>query len=352
MFIAYFNISSNLISFKNPVRQFITSLLVFGSPFLVALVSTSFAQELKREFLGEVMGTELKITAIGEQAEILESGIEAAVEELRRIENLMTDWRESPLLKLNSTAGSGPQKTPQELFQIIERGVEFGKVTGGAFDLTYNGVGKLWNFSTGKPVLPSTEEVSAALKFVSYKKVKLNPIKQTVALPKGFSIGLGGIAKGYGVDRAMDKLREHGIKNAIVNAGGDMKILGRNFGKIWEIAIKHPRERSQAMAAIRAINKSIVTSGDYERFFEIDGKRYHHIIDPQTGYPSKKAISATVVAPSAELGDVLATTLVVLGPKDGLKFIESLRGIEAIVVGMDGRVEASTGLRNAITPAG
>ena len=178
--------------------------------------------------------------------------------------------------------------------------------------------------------------------------LKIDLIETTIDLPEGIKIGLGGIAKGYGVDRAMAVLMDWGIKHTVVNAGGDMKILGLNFGKSWEVAIKHPRQQQRAMATIKVSNTCVVTSGDYERFFEVDGKRYHHIIDPRTGYPSQGCLSATIIAPDAEFADALATALCVLGPEEGLEIVESLDRVEAILVDMDGTVVPSTGLKNVV----
>ena len=303
---------------------------------------------VQREKTTGVMGTELKLTAIGSHPELLDQAINAAIDEIQRVEDLMTDWRPSPLTRLNESAGSGPRKVPEELAVIVAHGVEMGRLTQGAFDITYAGVGQLWNFKKQPFTIPNRVAIQRALRDVGHQHVKVDLKAFTVDLLEGTKIGLGGIAKGYGVDRAMAVLMELGVKHAVVDAGGDMKILGKNFGEPWEIGIKHPRERQRAMASIRVSNTCVVTSGDYERFFEINGKRYHHIIDPRTGYPSQGCLSATVIAPEAEFADSLATALCVLGPKKGLGIVESIDRVEAILVDMDGVVVASTGLKNAI----
>ncbi len=156
----------------------------------------------------------------------------------------------------------------------------------------------------------------------------------------------------HGVDRAMDVLLRMGIHDAIVNAGGDMKVLGRDHGRPWEVAIKNPRDREAALAVLRVSNTCVVTSGDYERFFEIDGQRYHHILDPRTGYPSKGAMSATVVGPSAADADALATALCVLGPERGLPIVEKMARVEALLVDMQGKVWVSTGLKGLVGATG
>jgi thiamine biosynthesis lipoprotein len=314
------------------------------SAFETAVPGASTALESR---LG-VMGTDLQINVHGSDKAALNAALDAAEAEVRRIEDLMTDWRPSPLMKLNEAAGSGPQVVDRELAAIVSRALEMGRLTGGAFDPTYAGVGRLWDFKKKPPRVPSAEDVARGLESVGYRRVRIDPAASTVDLPKGMRIGLGGIAKGYAVDRAMETLRERGVEHALVNAGGDLKALGFDGDAPWEVAIKHPRDRERVIAVLRVANTALVTSGDYERFFEYEGKRYHHILDPRTGYPSTGAMSVTVVAPNAEYADALATALCVMGPESGLPLIESLARVEAILVSMDGRVHASTGLRTSL----
>ena len=304
------------------------------------------SREILRERRLEVMGTELLIEAVGPDADRLDRAIEAAIAEIRRVEDLMTDWRPSPLTALNDAAGRGPREVPDELARLLASALEVGRVTGGAFDVTYAGVGRLWDFRRDPPVVPEPAAVEDGLRHVGLDQVEVDVERGTVSLPEGFRIGLGGIAKGYGVDRAMKVLMDHGVRHAMVNAGGDLKALGRKRGKLWEIAIRHPRDRERVLAVLPVSNTCVVTSGDYERFFEKDGRRYHHIIDPRTGYPSTGCMSATVVAPDAAIADALATALCVLGPEEGLALVERLDRVEALLVGMDGVVVVSKGLES------
>jgi thiamine biosynthesis lipoprotein len=302
------------------------------------------AREVQRRHETMVMGTKLELVALGEDVEDMDAAIAAAEREMRRIEDLMTTWRPSPLTRLNDAAGQGPQEVPLELAQIIDRGLALGELTEGAFDITFAGVGKLWSFKKGKERLPSPQEVEAAIARVDYRKVRVDLEASTVEVPEGMRIGLGGIAKGYAVDQAMKVMREHGVRNGVVNAGGDMKVLGKKFGYNWQVAIKHPRKRGRAIALLRISNSCVVSSGDYERFFEKDGKRYHHILDPRTGYPATGAMSSTVVAPNAEFADALATALCVLGAEKGLALIQRLPRVEAIIVDMDEKIHTSPAL--------
>ena len=299
---------------------------------------------LRERTLG-VMGTELEIKALGTDVALLDKALDAAVVEIQRVEDLMTDWRPSPLMELNAAAGQGPVQVEPELAALIARGLQFGELTGGAFDITYAGAGKLWDFKRRPPVIPDAAAVRAALANVGYARVHVNLEASTVDLPAGMRLGLGGIAKGYGVDRAMAVLLEHGIEHGIVSAGGDLKVLGRKFGKPWEIAVRHPRDRERVLAKLPVSNTCVMTSGDYERFFDYEGKRYHHILDPRTGYPATGCMSATVVAQDAANADSLATAMCVLGPEKGLALVEQLPHVEAILVGMDGKVHTSSGLR-------
>jgi len=296
-----------------------------------------------RERNVEVMGTELEVKVIGHDDVQLEQALDAAIAEIRRVEDVMTDWRPSPVTKLNDRAGEGPIEVERELAVLLQRSLEIARLTGGAFDITYAGAGKLWDFKSQR--IPSAGVIEAALKNVGFERVVVDLEANTVRLPKGMRLGLGGIAKGYGVDRAMAVLLEHGIQHALVSAGGDLKVLGHKFDKLWEIAIRHPRDRERVLALLPVSNTCVVTSGDYERFFVHEGRRYHHILDPRTGSPAQGCMSATVIAQDAAFADALATAICVLGPEQGLELVEGLPATEALVVGLDGKTRASSGLQ-------
>ncbi len=307
---------------------------------------------LARERTVGVMGTELAIEVWGENSQQLDRAIDAAVKEIRRVEDLMTEWRPSPLTRLNDAAGRGAHVVPRELAEIIGRGQALQVLTEGAFDITFLAVGRLWDFKAKPPVIPSADQIDAARPYVDVSKVVIDEAALSITLPRGMQIGLGGLAKGYGVDRAMQVLMDHGVEHAIVNAGGDLKALGQKQSALWEVALKHPRDRDRAMAVIRLSNSCLVTSGDYERFFEVDGARYHHIIDPRTGYPSQGCMSASIVARNTEYADALATACCVLGVKKGLALVTSLDHVEAVLVDPNGDVHVSPGLRHALVPDG
>jgi FAD:protein FMN transferase len=319
------------------------------------VVETHADGRLMLERTGGVMGTSMRLVAIGRDRAALEEALVAAEAELRRVEDLMTDWRASPLMDLNAAAGSGPVAVPTELGRLVERSLLVAELSGGAFDPTWRGVGTLWKLRADPPVVPDDAAIAAGLERVDFRRVAVTTDAArevyTVELPAGFELGLGGIAKGYGVDRAMTVLMEHGVEHAVVDAGGDLKALGQHFDGPWEVAIRHPRrqagERGDVMAVVPVSNACVVTSGDYERFVVIDGVRHHHILDPRTGRPSTGCMSATVVGPDAAVCDALATALCVLGPDDGLALIERSGAYQALAVGMDGAVRTTAGLESA-----
>lgn len=301
------------------------------------------AVHLERTF--GAMGTEVTIEAIGPDEDQLKAALGAAEAELRRVEDEMTTWRDSPLTRLNAKAGEGAQAVSLELAQLVQRSIAVGHLTGGAFDVTYASAGRLWDYKSSSPRVPAQERIDAVLARVDFSKVAVTLDPPTVSLPAGFQLGLGGVAKGYGVDRAMAVLIEHGVQHGMVNAGGDLKVLGNRMGRPWRIAIRHPRTPDAVLAMVPLANTCMVTSGDYERFFEIDGVRYHHILDPRTGRPATGAMSATVLAPDAAMADALATALVVLGPEKGLELVQGLERVECLIVDLGGQLHVTAGLR-------
>jgi FAD:protein FMN transferase len=301
------------------------------------------------EVRGDVMGTSFRVEAVGTDA--VEQDLAAAVAELRRIDDGMTTWRDSELTRLNARSGQGPVEVSAELCSLVARSLAVAELTDGAFDPTWHSVAHLWDFRADPPVLPDGDELAAALERVGWRKVRVDLDASTIELPEGTTLGLGGIAKGYGVDRAMSILMERGVRHAVVDAGGDMKCLGQRLGEPWEVAIKHPRAKEYVLAVLPVSNRCVVTSGDYERYFDLDGKRYHHIIDPRTGRPAEGCMSATVIGPDAALADALGTAMCVLGPERGLAIIERLPRTEALLVDLAGEVHRSSGLPAVAPPA-
>ena len=233
----------------------------------------------------------------------------------------------------------------KELFKVISGAIRVGRMTGGAFDPSWAAMHGLWDFRPGSYRLPTEQEIEERLPLIDYKLIETDPAKMTVGLEKkGMAIGLGGIAKGYAVDQAMELLLKMGIRNAVIKAGSDIRVQGLSEGgEEWRIDIKHPRE-DKLLASLPLTNISISTSGDYERFFIKDSVLYHHIIDPRTGSPARGCQSVTILAPDTMTSDAFATAVFVLGPEKGLRLVERLDGVEAIVVDASGAILTSSGI--------
>ncbi len=296
---------------------------------------------------GLAMGSSLEIQAVGPDGAALDRAVEAALAEIARLERLMTDWKETgPLMEINRQAGVRPVEIPRELFFILRRSVQISELTGGAFDVTFAAAGSLWRWWEKDPPLPSAEEIRAALAKVGWRHLVLEESRGTAYLDRqGCRIGLGAVGPGYAGDLAIRKMRELGVRDALVNFSGDVMAAGTCGGKPWEVSIRHPRRPGESFAVLPASNRAVSTSGDYERYFLKEGKRYGHIIDPRTGSPADGCQSVTVTAPTLAFADALATAVFVLGPAKGMELVERLEEVEALIVAADGTVTASSGLK-------
>lgn len=298
----------------------------------------------------EQMGTRVSINVwIGELPPAKAgAAIEAAFAEIERIEQIMSEWRpSSELSQLNDNAGGPARPLSPELFEVLQRSKVIAEATDGAFDPTFYAVGQLWHFEPGaRP--PAPEQIAAKLSLVGWRDIELDPNTGTGRLARaGMKVGLGAIAKGYAVDRASQVLTQHGFTHHIVEGGGDTYVSGTKAGAPWKVGIQRP-DRPGSLAAIPASDRAIVTSGGYQRFIEVDGKRYAHILDPRTGWPldeSASAQSITVAATNATDADAYATAVAVMGPEKGMAFVESHPGLDAVLVTRSGELLVSTGLR-------
>ena len=295
------------------------------------------------------MGTDIELIAYiasdADEARV-NKAFDLAIKEMERIENEMSEWRERTFVStINQLAGKGTVIVPAELFNVISAAQKVSDLSGGAFDISWAAMRGLWKFTKGEEQVPSAEDISKKLPLINYKNIALNESKKSVSLKReGMAIGLGGIAKGYAVDKAMDILVKQGINNAIIKAGGDMRIQGTNDGKPWDIGIQHPRDKSKVLGALHLSNVSVSTSGDYEHYFIKDGVLYHHIIDPKTGMPARRCQSVTILAPDTMTSDALSTAVFVLGPEKGMQLIQLLPGIQGIIVDSNGKIHYSPGI--------
>ncbi len=296
------------------------------------------------------MGTEVSVYLWHESADTGEALVDEVFAEVERINELMSTYiEESRISEVNRNAATAPVEAGRELYEIVERALDISVLTNGAFDITYESVGQHYDFREGKrPDAATTREEAAR---IDYRFVELDPKKHTIHFAvEGVRINLGGIAKGYVVERGIDMLREAGIDSAIVTAGGDSKLLGDRRGRPWMIGIRDPRNDGQVAISVPLEDEAISTSGDYERYFEEDGVRYHHILSPSSGEPASGVHSATVFGPDGVMTDALSTSVFVLGVDEGMKLIGCLPDYESIVIDADGRIYYSAGLEDPSAP--
>ena len=293
-----------------------------------------------------LMGTQVVVKLLSKNQAEAESAIRAVFDEIERLEGMMSSYiPTSGVSRINRMASEVAVETDRELFGLIEKSIYFSELTEGAFDITFASVGRLWDFKKG--IVPSTEAIREIISRVNYNNLRLDKARQTIRMTrKGMFIGLGGIGKGYAVDRAMTILSDHGFHNAMVMAGGDTVIRGKKGDEPWTVGLRDPRHKDRILAVLPLEDIAISTSGDYERFFIHDGVRYHHILDPKTGYPARASTSVTILAPDASTSDPLATAIFVMGHTRGMDLINRIQGVEAIIIDPEGELHLSTGLVN------
>ena len=270
--------------------------------------------------------------------------IRQVMDEMQRIDLLMSPYKpDSELSRINATAADSPVPVSPELFRLIQKALAYSALTGGAFDITYASAGYLYDYRAG--VHPDAAALQAALPAIDYRLVVADKASGTIGFRRaGVRIDLGGIAKGYAVDRCIDILRKAGIRNALVSAGGDTRVIGRRTDHPWNVGIRDPRKRSGIVSLIPLEDSAISTSGDYERYFEADGVRYHHILDPKSGDSARALRSVSIIGELAIDTDALSTSVFVLGVKQGLELVNSLPNTEAIIIDNEGRLHYSEGL--------
>jgi thiamine biosynthesis lipoprotein len=291
-----------------------------------------------------MMGTEVSVRLWSDDPEAGRRALEEVFQEASRIDRLMSTYRdESEISKINREAAEGKVVAGDELFGLIRRSLDISVLTHGAFDITYDSVGQHYDFRSRKR--PDAGTIEAERELIDYRLVELEQATGTVRfLEQGVRINLGGIAKGYVVERGIDILRHRGIRNAIVTAGGDSRLLGDRRGRPWMVGIRDPRNDGQVAISVPLVDEAISTSGDYERYFDEEGIRYHHIIRPSTGQPAGGVHSATVFGPDAVMTDALSTSVFVMVVERGLTLIGSLPDYESIVIDDGGKVFYSNGL--------
>lgn len=293
----------------------------------------------------KLMGNRFELTAISDDDMVGPKAIAAAIAEIRRIEELLSTFKESSQVsEINNFAGIRPVRVDEEVIGLIVRSLKISSLTQGAFDITYGSIDKkLWNFDVNMTALPDKEKALKSVDLINYENVIVNAGDRTVMLKnKGMRIGFGGIGKGYAADRAKQVMIAMGIESGIVNAAGDLVTWGRQpGGKPWTIGIADPNNKQQAFSALSISNMAVATSGNYEKYAVIDGKKYSHTIDPKTGLPVTGVKSVSIICPSAELADALATPIAVMGVKVGMDLINQLNNVACVVIDEDDQIYTS-----------
>ncbi len=304
---------------------------------------------------GMAMGTHLAFAAYTTpscDAARTRAAFDAAIAEIKRIEALMTTWRDSEVSRINAAAGRSAVKVSDETFDVIKEAVHASEISDGTFDITFHTLHGLWKFDEDlDPHPPAEKDIKARLPFVGFRNIKLDASARTVMLAQEKTqIGLGGIAKGYAVDMAARVLERAGLTSFFVQAGGDLLARGRKpDGTEWQAGVRDPRgAEGKYFAILPLTDHAFSTAGDYERAYVVSGKRYHHIIDPRTGQPAMACRSVTIWAPTALLADEIDDAVFILGPERGMSLVESLEGVGAVIVDAKNNVGVSKRLRDKI----
>jgi thiamine biosynthesis lipoprotein len=298
------------------------------------------------------MGSPVTISAWTADQAAAEHAMRAAFAEFDRLDALLSVWKpESDVLRVNAAAGKEPVKVSLDTIKVFEAARQASDWTGGKFDITFGALTDIWKFDHDQDNrVPSDEEIAARLPLVDYRAVAVDPAAGTVFITRpGMRVHLGGVGKGYAVDRAVSILRERGVHDFLLQAGGDLYAAGQHGDTPWKLGIQDPRGAGgEHFASVELRDRTFSTSGDYERYFEKDGVRYHHLLDPDVGRPARGCVSVTIVAPSATQADALSTGVFILGPEEGMALVERLPGVEAVIVTADNEVRLSRGLQGRL----
>lgn len=296
------------------------------------------------------MGTLVSITAVAPTEPVAQASITAAFQEIHRLEELLSTWiPTSELSRVNEAAGREPVTVGPETFTVLKRSLQMARLTNGGFNIAVGPAVEAWSV-TEREHIPNDSELDAIRSLVDLSQIQLDEVRRTVFLARsGMRIDVGGIGKGYAADLAAQVMQQTGALAGVVALSGDIKTFGRlPGGAKFPFGIRHPRKDEALLAVIELQDEAISTAGDYERFFERDGVRYHHILDPTTLKPARACRSVTVVAREGTMADGLDTGIFVMGPDRGMELVEQLPDVEAVIVDHEGTVHVSTGLRDRI----
>lgn len=293
----------------------------------------------------KLMGNRFEITVVGDNELAANQKIDLAIAEIKRIEALLTTFDENSQTNIvNKSAGIKPVRVDKEFLDLVKRSIRISQVTQGAFDITYGSIDKgLWNFDTNMQSLPSKETAKKSVHLINYRNVIIDEKECSVFLKqKGMRIGFGGIGKGYAAEQAKMVLQKAGVVSGIVNAAGDLTVWGSQpSGEEWTIGVADPNAASRPFSYLKISNIAVATSGNYEKYIFINGKKYSHTIDPKTGLPVQGIKSVTIFSPNAEIADAIATPVMIMGVKVGLDLVNQLKGLHCIIVDDDDCIHTS-----------
>ncbi|HEX4388226.1 MAG TPA: FAD:protein FMN transferase [Steroidobacteraceae bacterium] len=292
-----------------------------------------------------IMGTRIYVQVWSEDPANGNEAMDAVMAEMHRIDDLMSHYKpQSQLSQINQRGNTEAVQVDKELFDLIKLSTHYSQITEGAFDITYASVGYMYDYPNH--IHPNESQIQSALPSVNWRNLLLDEAHHTVRFEHpGMKIDLGGIGKGYAVDRCIEILKARGFQHALVTAGGDSRFLGDHMGRPWLAAIRNPDNPQLVVTRIPLSDSAVSTSGDYERYFDENGVRYHHIIDPHTGHSASQVRSATIIAPTATQTDGMSKTAFVLGAQKALEIINRMPEYDAVFVTPDGKVVYSNGLR-------
>ena len=298
------------------------------------------------------MGSLVELTAWTTDEPAANDAFEHAFREFDRLDALLSVWKDgSDVLRINAAAGKAPVKVSGDTIEVLAIAHDVSAWTNGKFDITFGALADIWKFDHDQDnTVPTRAQIEARLPLVDFEQVVIDRTAGTAFIRKpGMRVHLGGIGKGYAVDRAVALLKERGLRDFMIQFGGDLYVAGTNGGKPWTLAIADPRGNHNPFATIEMSDGTFSTSGDYERTFMKDGVRYHHIIDPDRGEPARLCRSVTLVTNRAVIADAVAKGVFILGPTDGMALIEKLPDVEGVIVGANNQVLVSSGLKGRVT---
>ena len=316
--------------------------------FSILFITVQSSAQVLRKRAVTLMGSRFDISIVAKDSATAEESIDEIIREVTRIENLISDWRAyTQIGQVNSNAGIKPIKVDPEVFELTERAIALSEITGGAFDISFAAMDRIWRFDGSMQQFPSAEAIKKSVDKVGYQNIVLDKKNSTIFLKfEGMKIGFGALGEGYAADQCKKMMLAKGIEAGIVNGSGDMNTWGKQpDGTPWNIGITDPKNPTELLAIMPLQQGAVVTSGAYEKFVVFNGKRYAHIINPKTGYPATGLTSVTVFGPSAELANGLSTSVMVMGKKAGLKLLKRYPEMSCILISDNGKLYSSPKLK-------